>query len=71
MWSILKASGIDPATNRSDITWSQFLHSQAAMACDFFTVDTTLLRRHYVLFFIHIPTRQVFYAGSTANLSSW
>ncbi|MCP5029777.1 MAG: transposase family protein [Actinomycetia bacterium] len=37
------------------------------MACDFFTVDTALLRRFYVLFFIHTPTRQVFYAGTTAN----
>jgi len=67
VWQILKASGIDPAPERSDVTWSQFLHSQAAVACDFFTVDTALLRRYYVLFFIHIPTRQVFYAGVTAN----
>jgi putative transposase len=67
VWKILKTSGIDPAPQRSDVTWSQFLHSQAAVACDFFTVDTTLLRRYYVLFFIHIPTRQVFYAGTTAN----
>lgn len=37
------------------------------MACDFFTVDTALLRRYYVLFFIHVPTRQVFYAGTTTN----
>ena len=59
VWSILKASCIDPAPQRSDVTWSQFLHSQAAVACDFFTVDTALLRRYYVLFFIHIPTREV------------
>jgi len=67
VWQILKASGIDPAPHRSEVTWSQFLHSQAAVACDFFTVDTALLRRYYVLFFIHIPTRQVFYAGTTTN----
>ena len=67
VWQILKASGIDPAPERSEVTWSQFLHSQAAVACDFFTVDTALLRRYYVLFFIHIPPRQVFYAGATAN----
>ncbi|MCP3912573.1 MAG: transposase family protein [Actinomycetia bacterium] len=66
-WSILKKSGIDPAPERSDVTWSQFLHSQAAVACDFFTIDTALLRRYYGLFFIHIPTREVFYAGVTAN----
>jgi putative transposase len=67
VWSIHKASGIDPAPDRSDVTWSQFLHSQAAMACGFFTVDTALLRRHYLLIFTHIPTREVFYAGATAN----
>ncbi|MCP4088111.1 MAG: transposase, partial [Actinomycetia bacterium] len=67
VWQILKAKGIDPAPQRSDVTWSEFLHSQAAVACDFFTVDTALLRRSYVLFFIHIPTRQVFYAGTTTN----
>jgi len=37
------------------------------VACDFFTVDTAILRRYYVLFFIHVPTRQVFYAGATTN----
>ncbi|MCP3879997.1 MAG: transposase [Sulfitobacter sp.] len=67
VWSILKASGIDPAPRRSDVTWSQFLRSQAAVACDFFTVDTAMLRRYYVLFFIHIPTCHVFLAGVTAN----
>ncbi len=67
VWQILKTNGIDPAPERSDVTWSQFLHSQAAVACDFFTVDTALLRRYYVLFFIHVPTRQVFFAGVTAN----
>ena len=67
VWQILKASGIDPAPKRSAVTWSQSLHSQAALACDFFTVDTALLRRYYMLFFVHIPTRQVFHAGTTTN----
>jgi transposase InsO family protein len=67
VWQILKANGIDPAADRSEVTWSQFLHSQAAVACDFFTVDTALLRRYYVLFFIDIPSRQVFFTGVTAN----
>jgi transposase InsO family protein len=67
VWQILKTNGVDRAPERSEVTWSQFLHSQAAVACDFFTVDTALLRRYYVLFFIHIPTRQVFYVGTTAN----
>ena len=67
VWRILKANGIDPAPHRSEVTWSQFLYSQAAVACDFFTVDTALLRRFYVLFLIHIPSRQVFFAGVTAT----
>ncbi len=67
VWQILKDHGIDPAPNRSAVTWSEFLRSQAALACDFFTVDTATLRRYYVLFFIHVETRQVFYAGTTAN----
>ena len=45
----------------------QFLRSQAAVACDFVTVDTALLRRCYLLFFIDITNREVFYGGITAN----
>jgi putative transposase len=67
VWKIINTGGIDPAPERSDITWSQFLKSQGAVACDLFTVDTALLRRYYVLFFIDIPSRQVFFAGVTAN----
>jgi transposase InsO family protein len=67
VWQILKDNKIEPAPQRSAVTWSDFLRSQAAVATDFFTVDTATLRRYYVLFFIHIETRQVFYAGATAN----
>jgi putative transposase len=37
------------------------------LACDFFTLDTVLLRRLYVLFFIEIDTRQIYLPGITAN----
>ena len=67
VWQILKDNGIDPSPNRSNVTWTGFLHSQAAVACDFFTVDTAFLRRYYVLFFINVNTREVIFAGITAN----
>lgn len=69
VWSILQLSGIDPAPRRSSETWRGFLRAQASgiVACDFFSVDTVLFRRLYVLVFIEIATRQVHLAGITAN----
>ena len=67
MWRILKHHRIDPAPQRTSVTWTQFLRSQAAVACDFATVDTVLLRRYYLLFFIDIANREVFYGGITAQ----
>ena len=65
VWQILKSAGVDPAPARSRVTWSQFLHSQAAVACDFAAIDTVTLRRLYLLFFIDIGTRTVYFAGIT------
>ena len=67
VWRILKNHGIEPAPQRSTVTWTQFLRTQAAVACDFATIDTAFLRRHHLLFFIDITTREVFYAGITTN----
>ncbi len=67
VWRILKHHGIDPAPQRASVTWTQFLRSQAAVACDFATVDTALLRRYYLLFFIDVTTREVYFADVTAN----
>ena len=67
VWRILKQNRIDPAPQRTSVTWTQFLRSQAAVACDFATVDTVLLRRCYLLFFIDITNREVLYGGITAN----
>jgi hypothetical protein len=45
------------------------VRAQAAtiVACDFFCVETALLRRYYVLFCIELQTRRVQLAGVTAN----
>jgi putative transposase len=67
VWQILKTHGIDPAPSRTTVTWTEFLRSQAAVACDFATIDTATLRRYYLLFFIDIRTREVFFAGVTTN----
>ncbi|MGO8872943.1 MAG: hypothetical protein ACLQPH_16375 [Acidimicrobiales bacterium] len=37
------------------------------LACDFFTVDTVLLRRLYVLFFIELDSRSVYITGIPAD----
>jgi putative transposase len=55
---LLARVGLGPAPRRSGPTWREFLRAQAAsiVACDFFTVESVLLRRYYVLFFIaHAP----------------
>ena len=69
VWAILKRHGMDPSPTRSGPTWGEFLRTQMAtlLACDFFTVDTVLLRRLYVLFFIEHGSRKVHVAGATAR----
>ena len=69
VWEILRRHGIQPFPRRSGPTWSEFLQAQATtmLACDFFTVDTVLLRRLYVLFFIELDTRRIYFAGITAK----
>ena len=69
IWGILRRHGIEPSPRWTGPSWTQFLRAQASsmLACDFFTVDTALLRRLYVLFFIEIDTRRVYVTGVTAN----
>jgi len=69
VWNILRRHGLDPSLHRTGPTWSEFLKAQATtmLACDFFTVDTVLLRRLYVLFFIELRTRKVLVTGVTAH----
>ena len=61
---VLKENGFDPGPKRGDGTWDEFIrrHLKTLWACDFFTKRVWTLQgwvEYYVLFFIHIPTRQV------------
>jgi transposase len=69
VWAILRRHRIDPAPTRRGPTWSESLRAQTTtmLACDFFHVDTVLLRRLYVLFFIELDTRKVYLTGVTEN----
>ena len=74
VWAILKRRGINPSPRRSGSTWAELLAAQARrlIACDFFHVDTGLLRRLYVLAFMPHDTRLVRLAGVTAKpLANW
>ena len=68
---VLKALKIPPAPKRrTDTTWRQFLHTQAAtmLAADFFHVDCAVtLQRLYCLFVIEVGSRYVHILGVTAN----
>ena len=68
---VLKTLKIPPAPKRrTDATWRQFLHTQAAtmLATDFFHVDCAVtLQRLYCLFIMEVGSRYVHILGVTAN----
>jgi len=68
---LLARAGLGPAPRRSGPSWREFLRAQAAsiVACDVFTVESVLLRRYYVLFFIAHANRRVWLAGCSPKPS--
>jgi transposase InsO family protein len=71
--NILKANGIDPASERGTrTTWSQFLkaHWDVLTAADFFTVEIWGPRglvTFYVFFLVELATRRIEIAGITPS----
>jgi putative transposase len=65
---VLLEAGQPPAPERTP-SWRTFLRAQAGsvLACDFLTVDTVLLQRIYVLFFISLATRRIEYIACTST----
>ena len=68
-WSVLRHHGVDPSPMRSGPTWAEFLTSQASsmLARDFFSLDTVLVKRLYVLFFLELDTRRVYVTRITTH----
>ena len=71
--NILKRNGIPPVPNpNQNTTWSSFIknHQDVIAACAFFTTEVITpfgLITYYVLFFIHIGSREVHIAGITPH----
>src|SRR2546421_2873533 len=71
--NVLKRYGLAPAPERkTTTTWKEFLrtHMEVLMATDFFTAEVWTLGglvTYYILFFIHLSSRQVHIAGVTPH----
>jgi putative transposase len=69
--NILRRHGISPAPERKQsVSWMDFIraHRDVLVGMDFFTTEVLTLKglkTYYVLFFIHLETRQVNLAGFT------
>jgi putative transposase len=69
--TILIRHGLQPAPQRDELSWREFLRQHAAttFACDFFTVETAWLKRIYVLFFLSLESRRIEFVACSPNPS--
>ncbi len=70
--NIMVEAGLDPSPDRGEGSWYQFLkmHADTLWACDFFGKKIWTLGGlvdYYILFFIHLETRQVIAYPATAQ----
>ena len=71
--NILKRNGVPSASKREpEVSWEKFIkmHENVLAACDFFTtgiITRAGLMTCYVLFFIHLGTREIHIAGITPH----
>ena len=64
---LLRRNRIGPAPLRSGLSWKAFLRAQASaiVLSDFFSVDTVLLKRLYVLSYMELASRRVIWFAVT------
>ena len=70
--SILKEHGIEPAPDRTEPVWDQFLkrHASTLWSCDFFTKNVLTpsgFKRYTTLVFMHIESRKVLVTRATKH----
>ena len=68
--NILERHGIPPVPERdTSPSWRHLMthYKDQLLACDFFTVETLFLHTLYVLVFVEIGTRRVYFTGCTAH----
>lgn len=67
--NVLRRHRLRPAPERNRSSWRTFLnhYRHQMLACDFYTVETMTLQTLYVLFFIELGTRRVYFAGCTVS----
>lgn len=73
--SILKGHGIEPAPDRAEPAWDQFLtrHASTLWSCDFShkkVLTTRGLQRYTALVFMHIESRKIIVTKSTKHPTS-